>query len=120
MRIGLLAHLFEIDLPASPEVRQAMAQAMRQLEALGAQVEEVKIAPLQEYAVVKATIQKPEIFVEYAPALVQRPEEFGAKFRARIAPAPTISAVNYVEAQRTRQRLTAELSGLFERFDLLI
>jgi aspartyl-tRNA(Asn)/glutamyl-tRNA(Gln) amidotransferase subunit A len=51
MRIGLMAHLFEIDLPASPEVRQAMAQAMRQLEALGAQVEEVKIAPLQEYAV---------------------------------------------------------------------
>ncbi|HKS62425.1 MAG TPA: amidase, partial [Xanthobacteraceae bacterium] len=63
--IGHIAHLYERDLPANDEVRAGMRDALAVLERLGARIEDVSIAPMQQYATCKATIQHPEIREEY-------------------------------------------------------
>jgi aspartyl-tRNA(Asn)/glutamyl-tRNA(Gln) amidotransferase subunit A len=120
LRIGHLAHLYERDMPASQEVRTAMAEALRLLKDQGAQIETVSIEPLQTYATCKATIQLPEIFAEYRHGLEANPDKFGAKFRARALPAAHIAAIDYVAAQAERRRLTAAMAKTFESFDVLI
>jgi aspartyl-tRNA(Asn)/glutamyl-tRNA(Gln) amidotransferase subunit A len=119
-RIGHIAHLYERDLPASEEVRSAVQSALAQLEGLGAEIEEVSIAPLERYASCKATIQRPEIYAEYADELQRRPDAFGRKFLARVANGGASIAADYIKAQKERRRLTAEIDRLFERFDLLV
>jgi aspartyl-tRNA(Asn)/glutamyl-tRNA(Gln) amidotransferase subunit A len=119
-RIGHIAHLYECDLPANDEVRTGMRDALATLERLGARIEEVSIAPLQQYAVCKSTIQHPEIREEYEGILAQKPCTFGAKVQARMAIARDISADDYLRAQRERRRLTRAMYDLFSRFDLLV
>jgi aspartyl-tRNA(Asn)/glutamyl-tRNA(Gln) amidotransferase subunit A len=117
--IGVISHLYERDVPANDEVRGSMREALAKLASVGARIEEVSIERLQHYAACKATIQRPEIREEYERDLVERPSAFGEKFRARVA-AGHVSAVEYLQAQRERRRLTAAMERLFDRFDLLV
>jgi aspartyl-tRNA(Asn)/glutamyl-tRNA(Gln) amidotransferase subunit A len=118
--IGLISHLYERDLPANDEVRASMQDAVAKLASLGARIEEVSIARLEHYAAYKATIQRPEIREEYEHDLAERPSAFGEKFRARVAAGQHVSAVEYLQAQRERRRLTEAMQRLFDRFDLLV
>jgi aspartyl-tRNA(Asn)/glutamyl-tRNA(Gln) amidotransferase subunit A len=118
--IGHISHLYERDVPANDEVRAAMRNAIFTLERSGARIEEVSIAPLQQYAACKATIQHPEIREEYEDLLAHSPDAFGEKLRARMSVGRDISADDYLRAQRERRRLTRAMNGLFERFDLLV
>jgi aspartyl-tRNA(Asn)/glutamyl-tRNA(Gln) amidotransferase subunit A len=118
--IGLISHLYERDLPANDEVRASMQDAVAKLANLGARIEEVSIAPLERYAACKTTIQRPEIREEYQHDLAERPSAFGEKFRARVAAGQHVSAVEYLQAQRERRRLTEEIKRLFDCFDLLV
>jgi Asp-tRNA(Asn)/Glu-tRNA(Gln) amidotransferase A subunit family amidase len=113
-----IAHLYERDLPANDEVAAECAMRSTTLERLGARIEEVSIAPLQQYAVCKSTIQHPEIREEYESVL-------GAisarKLQARMAIGRDISADDYLRAQRERRELTRAMHELFlARFDLLV
>lgn len=118
--IGLISHLYERDLPANEEVRASMRDAVAKLESLGARIEEASIAPLEHYAAYKAIIQRPEIREEYEHDLAERPSTFGEKFLARVAAGQHVSAVEYLQAQRERRRLTEAMARLFDRFDLLV
>jgi aspartyl-tRNA(Asn)/glutamyl-tRNA(Gln) amidotransferase subunit A len=120
LRIGHLAHLYERDMPASQEVRTAMAEALKLLKDQGAQIGTVSIEPLQTYATCKATIQLPEVYAAYRQGLEGSPDKFGAKFRARVLPAAQIAAIDYVAALAERRRLTAAMARTFESFDVLI
>jgi aspartyl-tRNA(Asn)/glutamyl-tRNA(Gln) amidotransferase subunit A len=120
LRIGHLAHLYESDLPASQDVRTAMAEALSQLGERGAHIETVSIEPLQTYATCKATIQLPEIYAVYRQGLEETPDIFGAKFRARALPGKQISAADYVAAMAERRRLTAAMAKTMEPYDVLI
>jgi aspartyl-tRNA(Asn)/glutamyl-tRNA(Gln) amidotransferase subunit A len=119
-RVGHIAHLYERDLPANEEVRRGMRDGLAMLERLGARIEDVSIAPLQQYAVWKAIIQHPEIREEYEAILAQTPCPFGEKLQARMAIGRDISADDYLRAQRERRALTRAMQDLFTRFDLLV
>jgi|RhiMetdeSRZDD1v2_1073273.scaffolds.fasta_scaffold01552_26 aspartyl-tRNA(Asn)/glutamyl-tRNA(Gln) amidotransferase subunit A len=118
--IGHVAHLYERDLPANDEVRVSMRTAIATLEALGANIEEVSIAPLEQYAACKATIQHPEIREEYEHVLRDGAGALGDKLRARLSIGRDISADDYLRAQRERRRLTRAMHALFGRCDLLV
>ena len=62
LRIGVLRHHWEEDLPASEDVRQAMDAALDVLRGLGAQLEECRVRPLATYFDVKIIIAESEIF----------------------------------------------------------
>jgi aspartyl-tRNA(Asn)/glutamyl-tRNA(Gln) amidotransferase subunit A len=120
LRIGVLRHHWEEDLPASADVHQAMQEALHVLKALGAELEDCRIRSLQRYFDVKVIIAETEIFSIHQPALIARPGDFGADFRARALPAVLFTANDYVQATREHRRMVAEMAPLYQQYDAFI
>jgi aspartyl-tRNA(Asn)/glutamyl-tRNA(Gln) amidotransferase subunit A len=120
LRIGVLRHNWEEDLPASEDVRRALQEALHVLKSLGAEVEDCRVRPLQSYYDVKVIIAETEIFSIHQPDLRTRPGDFGADFRARVLPAALFTANDYVQATREHRRMVAEMAPLYRQYDAFI
>jgi len=120
MRLGVVRHFYERDLAIDAEHRAAMEHALDVLRDLGAEVREVTLRPLEAYAEPKVTIQLPEIYSLYGEEAQRRPQEFGPRFRERIARGEHVSAVDYVRAQEMRRVLTAEMAAAMDGVDALV
>lgn len=120
LRIGVVRHFWEDDLPVSDEMRQAMDAAIEVFQALGARVEDVRLRPLQEYSDVKITIAESELFSVHRANLVSRPGDFGKDFLVRSLPACLFNGNDYVQAQRRRRVMVEEMTPVYERFDVLL
>ena len=120
LRIGVLRHHWEDDIPASEDVRRAMDAALDVLGRLGAELEECRVRPLGSYFDVKIIIAESEILSVHQRELIARPGEFGADFRARALPAVLFTANDYVQATREHRRMMVEMEPLYERFDAFV
>lgn len=120
LRIGVIRHFWEEDLPANDEVRASMEAALDVLRGLGASVEDARMRPMQDYYDVKVTIAESELFAIHATELSTRPGDFGADFRGRVLPACLITGADYVNAQRERRVMLAEMEPLYEKYDILV
>ena len=120
LRIGVLRPYWEEDLPASEDVHKAMAEALRVLKDLGAEIEDCRVRSLQHYFDIKVIIAETEIFSIHQKDLVARPGDFGADFRARALPAVLFTANDYVQATREQRRMVAEMAPLYRQYDAFI
>ena len=120
LRIGVLRHYWEEDLPASEDVCRAMDEALHVLKSLGAELEDCRVRSLQHYFDVKVIIAETEIFSIHQPDLIARPGDFGADFRARVLPAVLFTANDYVQATREHRQMVAEMASLYHRYDAFI
>jgi len=120
LRIGVLRHHWEADLPASEDVRRAMDAALDVLRRLGAELEECRVRPLGGYFDVKIIIAESEIFSVHQKNLIARPKDFGADFRSRAFPSVLFTANDYVQATREHRRMMVEMQALYERFDAFV
>jgi aspartyl-tRNA(Asn)/glutamyl-tRNA(Gln) amidotransferase subunit A len=120
LRIGVLRHHWETDLPASEDVREAMDAALDVLRRLGATLEECRVRPLGEYFDVKIIIAESEIFSVHWKDLVSRPKVFGADFRSRVLPSLLFTAHDYALATRERQRMKAEMEPGYQKIDAFV
>ena len=120
LKIGVLRHHWDEDIPASEDVRQAMAAALDVLRGLGAELEECRVRPLGEYFDVKIVIAESEIFSVHQKNLVARPKDFGADFRSRALPSVLFTANDYVQATREHRRMMVEMEPLYARFDAFV
>jgi aspartyl-tRNA(Asn)/glutamyl-tRNA(Gln) amidotransferase subunit A len=120
LRVGVLRHVYEHDLPAAPEVLQAMNRAVTVLKALGCRVEDATLPPLQEYNAVGRVIISAEAYALHEATLRTRLSDYSRTFRIRVLPGALIRAAEYIAAQRRRTDLIAITAKVFERFDVLI
>jgi aspartyl-tRNA(Asn)/glutamyl-tRNA(Gln) amidotransferase subunit A len=120
LRIGILRHLYEEDLTVSPEVHAALDEAYTVFRALGATLEDVRIRPAADYYAVKITIAESEQYAIHEEELRTRTNEFGADFLGRALPAILYSSSDYVQAQRERRVMLAEMSPIYAKYDLLL
>ncbi|MBT5457012.1 MAG: hypothetical protein HOK82_10420, partial [Rhodospirillaceae bacterium] len=120
LKIGMVRHFWEEDLPANPEVREAMETSLDVLRDLGAICEDVRMMPMQDYYDSKVVIAESELFSVHRTDLCERPGDFGGDFLARSLPACLFSGADYVEAQRRRRILVDAMSALYEQFDVLV
>src|SRR3989441_11592268 len=120
LRIGVLRHNWEEDLPATEDVRQAMEEALHVLKSLGAELEDCHVRSLQHYFDIKVIIAETEIFSIHQPDLIARPGDFGADFRARAVPAALFTATDYEQATRENRRMVAEMAPLYQQYDAFI
>jgi aspartyl-tRNA(Asn)/glutamyl-tRNA(Gln) amidotransferase subunit A len=120
LKIGVLRHHWEEDIPASEDVRMAMDAALDVLRRLGAELEECRVRPLADYFDVKIIMAESEIFSVHQQNLVARPKDFGADFRSRVLPSVLFTAHDYVQAARERRRMKVELEPLFAKFDAFV
>lgn len=120
LRIGVIRHFWEEDLPAHEEVRLAMDAALSVLSDLGAKLEVVHMRPLQDYYDVSKTILLPEHMEIHRKDLIERLGDFSADYRGTTLAACTFQALDYVEAQRERTRMLSEVKPLYDNFDVLL
>ncbi|MEE8515780.1 MAG: amidase [Alphaproteobacteria bacterium] len=120
LRIGVIRHFFEDDMEAEPETLAAIDQALEVLAAQGAVIEEVRVSPLMDYHLVKTLIGEAEFYAIHEQDWLARAQDYGASLRLRTAEGAMIPAVDYIQAQRVRRKLAAEMDALFEGFDVVV
>ena len=120
LRVGVLRHVYEHDMPAAPEVHVAMNRAAAVLKSLGCRVEDATLPPLQEYNAVGRVIITSEAYALHEANLRTRPSDYSRAFRIRVLSGALIRAAEYIAAQRRRTDLIALTAKAFQRFDVLI
>ena len=120
LRIGVVRHFWEEDLPANNEVCAAMETSLEVLRDLGAICEDVRLLPMQDYYDVKVVIAESELFSVHRDALCERPGDFGMDFLARSLPACLFSGADYVTAQRRRRHQLDAMKPIYEAYDILV
>jgi aspartyl-tRNA(Asn)/glutamyl-tRNA(Gln) amidotransferase subunit A len=120
MRIGVIRHFWEKDLPAHAELPPALEAAISLFRELGTTVEDVALRPLHTYSDVKIVSAESELFSLHLPELIARPEAFGQDFRARSLAACLFTAEDYVRASRERRAILAEMRPLYRQYDLFL
>jgi aspartyl-tRNA(Asn)/glutamyl-tRNA(Gln) amidotransferase subunit A len=120
VRIGIVRHLYEDDVTVAPEVRAALEEACAVFRHLGATLEDVRIRPAADYYAVKITIAESEQYAIHEEELRTRPGDFGADFLGRALPAVLYSGADYVQAQRERRLMLAEMAPIYAKYDLLV
>lgn len=120
LRIGVLRHLYEDEVPTPPAVKQALEAAYDVLRGLGAVLEDVRIRPAQHYHDVKVTGAESELYAVHEPVLRTRLGDFGEDFLGRTLGALLISSADYMQASRQRRRMIAEMQPLYDRYDAFV
>ena len=120
LRIGVLRHYWEEDLPGPEEQRRAMEDAIGVFRSLGAKLEDARARPMTDGMDVKIIIAESELFSIHQQELMARPGDFGRDFLGRALPACLFQAVDYVQALREHRRYMAEMKPLHEKYDVLL
>jgi aspartyl-tRNA(Asn)/glutamyl-tRNA(Gln) amidotransferase subunit A len=120
LRIGVLRHFWEQDLPAHEDLRHAMDEAIAVLRKLGARIEDCRQRPMMDSLDVKVIIAESELFSIHYTDLVARPGEFGRDFLGRVLPACLFQSSDYVAASREHRRIIAETRRLYAKYDVLL
>ncbi len=120
LRIGVLRHYWEEDLPAPEDQRRAMEEALGVFRSLGARLEDARTRPISEGLDIKIIIAESELFAIHHTHLMSRPGDFGRDFLGRALPACLFQSVDYVQALREHRRYIAEMKPLYQKYDVLL
>jgi len=105
---------------SDPHQAKRFTDALRVLEAAGAEIVECEIPRYLEGVAVDATLLLTDALACHASELRRRWQDFGQSTRILLASADVFSAVDYVQAQRVRRVIRDEVDALFARVNLVI
>lgn len=120
LRIGVIRHFHETDCPVSPGMATGIAHVVQTLESLGATVSDVALPSLHDFAAAGWLILAADAFAVHEPWLRTKFRDYGEILRERLALAGTISAADYLQAQRRRRELCDAVARAMEGCDLLL
>jgi Asp-tRNA(Asn)/Glu-tRNA(Gln) amidotransferase A subunit family amidase len=118
VRVGLLTDDYWRAL--DPALDAAVTAAVTRLEARGAQVHELRTPMIDELAATYPVIVGAEAYATHAAWLAERPQDYQPITRERLLPLADQPARAYVDALRTRRRLTAALRAAVADVDVLL
>ena len=116
LRVGVPREYFFEGVDA--EVEKGFEQALATERQLGASVEAGQIPSIQSAGAFMA-IMLTEAFAYHERDLREHPELFGEMLRERLLAGSLITGSEYVQAQRIRTRLSAEMNAVLRRVDVL-
>jgi aspartyl-tRNA(Asn)/glutamyl-tRNA(Gln) amidotransferase subunit A len=118
--IGVPWRWLEEEVPLTPPTRAAFDAALGVYKALGAEVREVSLPPMQYYEDAKKVIAIAELFTIHQEDLRTRPHLFGASLRSRIIAGGLVRAESYVQAMRARTDLARAMQAVMATVDVLM
>ena len=92
LRIGFVRHFHEEDMPADPDVAAALDHVARTLQTLGAEIRDVRLPTLGEFAAVNRVILQSEAWAIHGQWLRERPGDYGQLARRRLMSGAFLSA----------------------------
>ena len=120
LRIGVIAHFYEEDMAADPQIVAGITGAIDVLRRLGADVRPVRLSPLARWTDCGRTIHFAEAYAVHERDLQQRPEDYAEATRRKLLPGAFIPASDYVKAQQLRAALCREFAEAMKAFDAVI
>ena len=120
LRIGVIRHFYTHDMQADAEMAAGIETAIQRLAELGAEIREITIAPLAEYAACNRTILTGEAFAIHENWMRERPQDYGALARERLMAGAFVRAADYVNATRLRRKLANAFHALFTDIDVAL
>jgi aspartyl-tRNA(Asn)/glutamyl-tRNA(Gln) amidotransferase subunit A len=120
LRVGFVRHFHEVDTPADPEVTAALEHVARTLQMEGAEVRDVTLPTLTEFGAVNRVILQSEAFAIHGKWLGERPGDYGQLARRRLMAGAFFAAGDYVQAQRRRLEMIAEVEAALRDVDVLL
>jgi aspartyl-tRNA(Asn)/glutamyl-tRNA(Gln) amidotransferase subunit A len=120
LKIGHVRHFYDGDEQAHPEMGKAVDEAGETLRRLGAEVRELSLPSLHDYAACNRTIIASEAYAIHRRFLQERPGDYGALARQRILTGAGITAADYIDALRLRTRLKIATEAAMHGLDCII
>jgi aspartyl-tRNA(Asn)/glutamyl-tRNA(Gln) amidotransferase subunit A len=120
VRIGVIRHFHETDLPVSEAVQAGIDGAVAFFRAAGAIVSDVKVSPLQDWHACGSLISITERASAYEEWARTRLSEFSERVQRRLHLGALVTGVDYVQAMRKRRELRAELLAAMADLDVVI
>ena len=120
LRIGVLRQFHEREFPVNAATGAALEGALDFYRREGAELRDVALSPLQDWRAVGMIILMVEGFAVHQHWMRTRMDHYGERTRDRLALGGLISAADYVEAQRRRRELIAELNAAMAELDVLL
>lgn len=120
LRIGVISRWHETDRPVAPAVQAGIDNAIKVYKALGAEVREIKLSSLHEYAAAGFFIATAERAAAYEQMMLEAPEKFGQRYRDRLVLGSFCTSMDYVQAMRRRRELLAEISAAMADIDVVL
>lgn len=118
LRVGILTD--EYWRPADPAIVPWPSRAVDVLRGRGAEVVEVRTPFIDQFAAAYRPIVSNEAYATHARWLAERPEDYQPLTRQRLLSFADRPAHEYIEAQRTRRRLTAAFTDATRDVDVLV
>ena len=120
LRVGFVRHFHEVDMPAAPEVTAALEHVARTLQLEGADLRDVRLPTLGEFAAVNRVILQSEAWSIHSKWLRERPGDYGQLARRRLMAGAFMSSGDYVLAQRRRLEMIAAVEAALREVDVLL
>ena len=120
LRVGFVRHFHEIDQPADPEVTAALEHVARTLQLEGAEIRDIHLPTLGEFAAVNRVILQSEAWAIHGQWLRERPGDYGQLARRRLMAGAFFAAGDYVQAQRRRLEMIAVVEEALRDVDVLL
>src|SRR5246127_2455208 len=120
LRIGVIHHFHETDHPVSEGTRRGIDAALATFRDLGAELREVQLSPLQDWAACGSLISMTERAAAYEEWSRTRLGDFSERLRSRLILGALVSGVDYVQAVRRRRELRAELQQAMAGLDVVL
>jgi aspartyl-tRNA(Asn)/glutamyl-tRNA(Gln) amidotransferase subunit A len=120
LRIGVIHHFHEVDYKVSDGTQRGIDAAIAAFRGLGAEIREVQLSPLQDWMACGSLISITERAAAYEEWAKSRLADFGERVQRRLMLGALVSGVDYVQAQRRRRELRAELQRAMQGLDAVL
>ncbi|MEZ5763616.1 MAG: amidase [Xanthobacteraceae bacterium] len=120
MKVGVVRHFYEKDHVATDSVRAAVETSLEAFRDMGCIVSEITLPPLIEFAAVNMVIMSCEAYSIHQKHLIETPELYGEICRDRVMLGSLLSGSDYVNAQKRRRELCAEVAAAMAGVDVLV
>jgi aspartyl-tRNA(Asn)/glutamyl-tRNA(Gln) amidotransferase subunit A len=114
------AWAYDEEAGVNAEVMAALDAAAAQWQALGARIIDVKLPSKRRMDAATQTILLAEGFAIHGEWLRTRPQDYGRVTRERLMMGAFVSGADYVQAQRLRRMLTAEVDAVLAGCDAIL
>ena len=118
LRVGVLRGVFAEGLV--PDLRTALDRAVRQLEGLGALVDEVTLEHAAHVPAASLAVVAVEALAYHARFMRTRPQDYQRDVRERLFSGAFVSGLHYVRAQQIRALVRAEVDDALAQRDVLL
>jgi aspartyl-tRNA(Asn)/glutamyl-tRNA(Gln) amidotransferase subunit A len=121
LKIGLIRRFHERDVNADPQLAAAIEEAVSLLRAGGAEIVALEpAASLADYRSCMSIINTSEAYSAHRATFRAHYDQLGEGFRRKMLAGVALSAADYLDAQRWRTKLAAELDTLMRGCDAVV